>query len=103
MSNSPRKVLEVCSGICILDFQKQSVGVALKVLGKSLKTVLDEGRFVVNLYSFPLLPGPLDKPFLSQGKSFTPSKAEQLPKLPPSLDTSTIASVCIFSSNLSHS
>ena len=45
----------------------------LKVLGKSLKTVLDEVHFIVNLYSCP------------QGKPFrphllAPSQGEQLPK-----------------------
>ena len=36
------------------DFQKQSVGGGLKMLGKSLKTVFDEMDFIVNLHSFPL-------------------------------------------------
>ena len=58
MANSSRKVLETYSEIwifCVIqypDFQKQSVGVVLKVLGKSL-TVLDEVHFMVNLNSFP--------------------------------------------------
>ena len=33
---------------------KQSVEDTLKVLGKSLKTILDEVHFIVNLYSFSL-------------------------------------------------
>ena len=36
-----------------IDFQKQLVESALKLLGKSLKTVLDEVPFIVNPYSFP--------------------------------------------------
>ena len=36
------------------DFQKQSVGGGLKMLEKSLKTVLDEMNFIVNMHSFPL-------------------------------------------------
>ena len=61
---------------------KQSVGGTLKVLGKSLTTVLDEVHFIFNLSSFPLPLVPQSKPFLPQGKSFAPSQAEQLPKLP---------------------
>ena len=67
----------------------------------TLKTVLDEVHFIVNLYSLiPLVPP--GKSFLPQGKSFAHSQVDQLPKL-PSLDTSAIALVCMFSSNLSHS
>ena len=41
---------------------KASVGGALKMLIKSLKTVLDEVSFIVTLYSFPLSSGPPGKP-----------------------------------------
>ena len=50
----------------IIDFQKQLVGRALKVLGKSLKSVLDEVSFIVNLHSFPLALSSPGKRFLSQ-------------------------------------
>ena len=46
------------------------MGGALKVFGKSLKTVLVEVHFIVNLYSLTLQSSPSDKPFLSPGKSF---------------------------------
>ena len=55
---------------------KQSVESDFKVLEKSLKTVLDDAHVMVNLYSLP------DKPFLYPGKSFAPSEAEKLRKLP---------------------
>ena len=69
--------------------------------GKSLKAVLNEVHFEVNLYSFPLPLVP--KANSSPVKSFVPCQAEQLRKLPLLLDTSAIALVCIFSSSLSHS
>ena len=37
-----------------IDFQKQWIKATLEVLGKSLKTVLDEVHFLVKLYGFPL-------------------------------------------------
>ena len=47
-------------------------------------------------------PGPPGKHFPPNlGQSFAPSQAEQRPKL-PSLETSTVALVCIYSSNLSY-
>ena len=64
MANSSRKVLQNYSEMCIfcvikyIGFHKQSVGGALKVLGKSLKTALDEVSFIVNLYSFSYPPVP---------------------------------------------
>ena len=83
MANSLRNVLPTYSEICI--FQKQSMGGALKVLGKSLKTVLDEVRFILNLYSFALPLSAPGKPLLPACKSFAllPGRAT-----PPLLDTS---------------
>ena len=81
---------------------KLSVEGTLKVFGKSLKTVLDEVHFLVNLYSFRT-PGPQSNSSFAKVSHLPPSQAEQLPKLPPPLDTLTIALVCFFSSNLSHS
>ena len=55
IANSPRNVLQTYSEICLscviqhIYFQKQSVEGAIKMLGKSLKTVLDEVYFVVHL------------------------------------------------------
>ena len=46
-------------------------------------------------------PDSLGKPF-PKISHLSPSQAEQLQKLPP-LDMLTIALVCIFSSNLTHS
>ena len=69
MANTARKVLQAYSEVCIFlcdTIYKQSVGCALKVLEKSLKTVLDEVYFIVNMYSFRLTHGP-------PGKSFLPS------------------------------
>ena len=82
--------------------QLQSVEDTLTLLTKSLKTVLDEVHFIVNLYSLHTITSPPGKPFLPQGKSYVPSQAEQLPKLSPPLDTSTIAYLCIFFSNSSY-
>ena len=81
---------------------KQSVEGTRKVLGKHLKTVLDEVYFIVNLYNFPLSPFPQANPSFFKVSHLPPSQAKQLPKFPP-LDTSTIVLVCVFSSNLSHS
>ena len=54
-----------------IDVGKQSVGIAIKVLPKCLKTVFDEVHFMVNLLSHT--PSPPYK-----GKSFAPSQSEQL-------------------------
>ena len=53
--------------------QLQSVEDTLTLLRKSLKTVLDEVHFIVNLYSLHPITSPPDKPFLPQGKSYAPS------------------------------
>ena len=47
----------LCDAIDLKHFVKGS----LKVSGKSLKRVLDEVHFLVNLYSFPLPPAPQAK------------------------------------------
>ena len=67
----------------------------------TLKTVLDEIHFIINLYSFlPLInQANLCFPKVSH---LSPSQEEKLSNLPP-VDTLTIVLVCIFSSNLSHS
>ena len=61
-------------------------------------------KFILKLICivFPY-PSPPGKPLLSPGKSFAPSQADQIPKLSPPLDTSTIALVSTFSLILSHS
>ena len=72
MPNSSKKLMQTYSEICIfyeiqyMDLQEQSVGGPLEMLGKSLKTVLYEVRFIVNLYSFSLLLCPQAKTFLPQ-------------------------------------
>ena len=71
MASFSRNVLQTYS-----EKHKQSAESAFKVLEKSLKTVLDDAPVMVNLYSLP------GKPFLYPGKSFAPSEAEQLLKLP---------------------
>ena len=81
---------------------KLSVEGTLNVFEKSLKIVLDEVHFLVNLYSFRTQ-GPQSNSSFTKVSHLPPSQAEQLPKLPPPLDTLTIALVCFFSSNLSHS
>ena len=58
--------LEICI-FCVLqyiDFQKQSVNDALKVLTKFSQTVLDETNLLVNRYC-PPTSSPRDKQFLS--------------------------------------
>ena len=67
---------------------KQSVGGTLKVLGKSLTTVLDEVHFIFNLSSFPLPLFPQSKPFLPQGKSFAPLPGRATSKTPLSFSVS---------------
>ena len=55
MADSFWQILQTHSETCIcclkryISFQKQSVGGALKVLAKSLKTVFDEVHFIANL------------------------------------------------------
>ena len=57
MADSLRKTLQTYSEICTfcvmqyIDFLKQSVGGALKLLGKSLKIISDEVNFIVHLCS----------------------------------------------------
>ena len=65
MTNSSRKVLKTIRK----DFHKQLVKGTLNVLGKSLKIVLDEIHFTVNLYSSSLSPVSTRKLFLPPGKS----------------------------------
>ena len=67
---------------------KQSVENTLKVLGKSLKSVLHEVQFIINLYSFSCLWSP-KQVLPSPKKVISPFQAEQSAKL-PTLDTSTI-------------
>ena len=67
---------------------KQSVGGTLKVLGKSLTTVLDEVHIIFNLSSFPLPLVPQSKPFLPQGKSFAPLPGRATSKTPLSFSVS---------------
>ena len=51
--------------LCDATDLKHSVECTLKVKGKSLTTILDEVRFIVNLYSFSL-------PMVSQANPFFP-------------------------------
>ena len=51
--------MHICFVTQYKDFQMQSLGGALNVLGKYLRTVLDEVQFMVSLYSFPLPTVPL--------------------------------------------
>ena len=60
---------------------KQSVEGTLKVLVKSLATVLDEVHFTVNLYSSPLPLVSQANPFFSNVSHMLPSQTEQFPKL----------------------
>ena len=53
-----------------------------EVLGKSLKTVLDEVHFMVMLYSFSLTPVAQENPSFPQVSQFPLSHVEQVPKLP---------------------
>ena len=61
-TNSARNIFQTHSEICSKSFfydeidLNQSVKGTLKVLRKSLKTVLEEVHFIVNLFSFHLLP-----------------------------------------------
>ena len=82
-----------------IDFQKQSMRYALKVLGKSLKTVLDEVHFIVIHYTntvppTPKLPGKL---FVPPGYSFAPLLGRTTSKTFPSCrHISNSLSVCLF-------
>ena len=105
MANSSRKILRknmhfLCDAI---DFQKQLVESTLKVLGKSLKTVLDEVHFIVNSYSSPLHLVLQVNPSFPKVSYQPPSQVEQLSKLPPPLEILAISLVDIFSLNLSYS
>ena len=72
----------VCIDICDAIDLKQAVGGTLKVLGKSLESVLDEVHFIVNLYSFSLPSDPQANPSFPKASNLPPFQAEQLPKLP---------------------
>ena len=63
------------------------LGGALKVFIKSIKLVLNELHFIVNLYSFPLPHSRPGKPFLTPGKLFSPSQTNLFLKLTPLPDT----------------
>ena len=52
-----------------------------EVLGKSLKTVLDEVHFMVMLYSFSLTPVAQENLSFPQVSQFPLSHVEQVPKL----------------------
>ena len=80
---------------------KQSVKGTLKVMGKSLKTALDEVHFVVNLYSFILSPVAQADPSFPKVSHFPPPRQSNFQNSPFSR-ASVIALVCIFFSNLSH-
>ena len=99
-TNSSRKILRTYSDICIflcdaIDF-KQPVEGTLKVLGKSLKTVLDEVHFIVNLYSFPLPRFPQEYHSFFKVSYLPHYQAEQLPKLPASRHINNNLSVYLF-------
>ena len=64
-----------------IDIQKQSAGDTLKVLLKSLKTILDEVHFVDDLYSFPYPWSPKQTLTCPQVSHFIPSDVEQLLKV----------------------
>ena len=56
--------------LCVLlyiDFQKQSMDIALKILAKYLETVVGEFHFRVNLHGFSLPPVSIGKSFLQVG------------------------------------
>ena len=55
-----------------------------EVLGKSLKTVLDEVHFMVLLYSFSLTTIAQENPSFPQVSQFPLSHVEQVPKQVPS-------------------
>ena len=80
-----------------IDFQKQSVESTLKVLGKSLETVLDEVHFTVNRYNSPIPLVPPRKPFLLQRKSFASLPGRKTSKtLPSSSHIDNSLSVYLF-------
>ena len=76
---------------------KQSVKGTIEVLGKFLKTVLDKVHFIDKLYSFHLPPVCQENSSFPKISHLPASHVEQLLKLLPPLDTSTIALVCTFS------
>ena len=87
MATSFKKVWQACSEIFIfcviqyIDFQKQLMEGAVKVLRISLKTVLDEVHFIVNLlYRFSLPQVLQENPSFPQVSHSRPSQA----KTPPS-------------------
>ena len=84
-------------------FRRSQWEVPLNCCGNLLKTVLDEVHFMVSVHSFSLSPSLPGKPFVPQVRHLLPFQAEQLPKLPPPLDTSTITLVFIVLLILSHS
>ena len=82
---------------------KQSVKGTLKVLEKSLETVLDKVNFIVNLCIFCLPSLPQANSSFAKVSHLLPFRQKTTSKTPPPLDTSAIALVCTFSSNLNHS
>ena len=81
-------ILENMHFLCDAIDLKQSVGGSLKVLGKSLTTVLDEVHSIFNLSSFPLPLVPKSKLFLPQGKSFASLPSRTTSKTPLSFSVS---------------
>ena len=79
-----------------VDFQKQSVGGAIKVLEKSLKTILDKVHFIVNLYSFPVPSSHPGKPFFLQISHFTPPTHINFQTSPTSKHINNSLSVYLF-------
>ena len=80
------RLIQRAAFFCVMqyiDFQEQSMGGALKVLGKFLKTVLDKVHFICYCPT-PSSPGKLSFP---AGKSFVLSQIKQLPKLPAPPET----------------
>ena len=83
-------ILENMHFLCDAIDLKQSVGGSLKVLGKSLTTVLDEVHSIFNLSSFPLPLVPKSKLFLPQGKSFASLPSRTTSKTPLSFSVSPL-------------
>ena len=61
---------------------KQSVEGTLEVLGKSLKTVLDEVHLIVNLYSFSLPPFPKSNSSFPKVSHLSPPRQNNLQNSP---------------------
>ena len=84
LKNDPKKssllrnMLFACDEIDL----KKVVEDTLKVQGKSLTTVLDEGHFTVSLDSFPLLLVPQANPSFPKVCRLPSVQAKELPKLP---------------------